>query len=224
MLEAIRSIVSDPIVLGVWTAAVVISIGWLLRDLRINNPGIAGLMKWVWILTILYSGPLGLAFYYYSGRAQIRRDSVYRRGFRSTAHCYSGCGAGEIIGVTVAVGVLALGNLGLSLLTFTLAYLFGYALTVGPLLQEGVALPTALRDAFITETPSIVVMEVVAIGVDLWLAGGATIGQALFWGSLVFSLSMGLLAAYPVNIGLVALGVKEGMMDPREHGRTGSEH
>jgi hypothetical protein len=224
MIQALRGLISDPLVLGAWAVAAIVSLLWLLRDLRVNNPAIAGLMKWVWILTVLYSGPIGLAFYHYSGRAQISRDSLFRRGFRSTAHCYSGCGAGEIVGVTVAVGVLALGNLGISLMTFTLAYLFGYALTVGPLLQEGVGLPTALRDAFITETPSIVVMEVVAIGVDLWLAAGATIGQALFWGSLIFSLSMGLFAAYPVNIALVALGVKEGMMDPREHTRPEPQH
>lgn len=60
-------------------------------------------------------------------------------------------------------------------------------------------------------------MEVVAIGTDLYLAGDSTIGEPLFWSSLFFSLSMGLLAAYPVNVLLVRWGVKEGMMDPREY-------
>jgi hypothetical protein len=215
--DALRTFIANSITLGIWAALVIASLLWLLRDMRDRNPGIAGLMKWVWVLTVLYSGPFGLGVYYYSGRAQIRRDSIYRRGFRSTAHCYSGCGAGEITGVIIAAGVLSLGNLGISLVTFILAYLFGYALTVGPLLQEGVPLRTALRDALITETPSIVVMEVTAIGVDLVLAGAATIGQPLFWGSLIFSLSVGLLAAYPVNVALVAFGIKEGMADPREH-------
>jgi hypothetical protein len=35
---------------------------------------------------------------------------------------------------------------------------------------------------------------------------------------LVFSLSMGLVAAYPVNVVLIRLGVKEGMMNPAEMG------
>ena len=59
-------------------------------------------------------------------------------------------------------------------------------------------------------------MEVVAIGVDLWLSAGAGLGDVLFWSSLVVSLSLGLIAAWPVNVALVALGVKEGMHDPRE--------
>ena len=59
-------------------------------------------------------------------------------------------------------------------------------------------------------------MEIVAIGTDLWLAGEATLGDPLFWAALAFSLSMGLLAAYPVNFLLIRRGVKEGMMDPTE--------
>ena len=74
----------------------------------------------------------------------------------------------------------------------------------------------ALWDAVYSETASITVMEVVAISVDIWLAGGATMGEALFWSSLVFSLSMGLLAAYPVNLLLIAWGVKEGMHSPKQ--------
>jgi hypothetical protein len=73
----------------------------------------------------------------------------------------------------------------------------------------------AIRDAVISETPSIFVMEVVAIGVDLWLAGEAGPAQALFWSSLVVSLTCGLIAAYPVNVLLIHYGIKEGMMDPR---------
>lgn len=34
--------------------------------------------------------------------------------------------------------------------------------------------------------------------------------------ALVASLSVGFIVAYPVNAALVTLGVKEGMMDPRE--------
>ena len=57
-------------------------------------------------------------------------------------------------------------------------------------------------------------MEVVAIGVDVWLAGEAGMGEVLFWAGLVFSLSVGLLAAYPVNVLLIRVGVKEGMGNP----------
>ncbi len=104
------------------------------------------------------------------------------------------------------MGLLALSNLYVALITFTLAYVAGYAMTVGPLMQEGVALKEALVDAFYSETASITVMEIGAIGTDLWLAGEPTMGEVLFWTSLVFSLSLGLLAAYPVNVLLVKFG------------------
>lgn len=96
------------------------------------------LMKAVWALTALYSGPLGLLVYWSTGRKWIRRDSLWRRAWRSNAHCYSGCGAGEIVGITIMVGLLAAGNLPTAAVTFALAYVFGFALTVGPLVQSGV--------------------------------------------------------------------------------------
>lgn len=202
--------------LVVWFVIALACAGWVLYDLRTRNYRLASLMQWVWVLTTLYSGPIGLAVYRYSGRSQIPRDSLWRRSFRSVAHCYSGCGAGEIIGVSIAVGLLALNNWWTAAITFTLAYIFGYALTLGPLLQEGVGLSTALKDTFYAETASIAVMEIVAIGVDLWLAGSATMGDPRFWAALVVSLSAGLFAAYPVNVLLLHYGVKEGMMNPQD--------
>jgi hypothetical protein len=38
----------------------------------------------------------------------------------------------------------------------------------------------------------------------------------LFWSGLVFSVSVGSLAAYPVNVALVHLGVEKGAIDPRQ--------
>lgn len=217
-MDLLKSILTSPKFFWLWGFLVLASFTYLLYDLKNKNPQIMSLMKWVWGLTVLYSGPFGLAVYFYSGRKQIAHDSLWRRGFRSVAHCYSGCGAGEIIGVTIAAGILALGNWGVSIITFTLAYIAGFALTVGPLVQEGEDFNTALKDALYSETPSITVMEIVAIGTDLWLAGSAKFSDPLFWSSIIFSLTMGLLAAYPVNVLLVHWGVKEGMMNPKAMG------
>jgi len=204
------------ILLALWLVIVLPCVAWVVYDLRTRNHKLASLMQWVWTLTTLYSGPIGLLIYRYTGRIQIARDSIWRRGFRSVAHCYSGCGAGEIVGVMVAVGLLSLGNLWTAAITFVLAYIFGYALTIAPLLQGGESLGAAFRDSFYAETASIAVMEIVAIGVDLTVAGQATPADPRFWGSLVLSLSAGLFAAYPVNLALLHYGVKEGMMNPRD--------
>ncbi len=207
----------SPLVLALWLASSAISVGVVTVDLRRRNAHLPSLMRWVWLLTVAYSGFFGLVVYWTTGRKQITRDSIWRRGFRSTAHCYSGCGGGEIIGVLLTVAVLGAGQLWVALTTFLFAYTGGLLLTAGPLIQDGVPAPTAWRDAIVSESASIIVMEAVAIGVDLYLAGNAQITDTRFWLSLVVSLSLGFLAAYPVNVLLVHFGVKEGMHDPR-HG------
>lgn len=71
-----------------------------------------------------------------------------RRGARSVAQCYSGCGAGEITGLIIAVGILQMGTIDGAAITFSLAYLSGIALTVGPIMQEGTGFGAALKDAW----------------------------------------------------------------------------
>ncbi|HMB12447.1 MAG TPA: DUF4396 domain-containing protein [Roseovarius sp.] len=209
------TILQSPWFLVAWAALMLPSLAILIRDLRTRNAHLMPLMKWVWALTVVYSGPLGLAVYWWSGRKEIAADGEWRRAARSVAHCYSGCGLGEIVGLTLAVGVLAAPTMAVALITFGFAYAAGFALTVGPLMQEGTGFGQAARDALYSETPSITIMEIVAIGVDLTLAGGAGPTQVLFWSSMIVSLSCGLIAAYPVNVILIRLGIKAGMMDPR---------
>jgi hypothetical protein len=216
-----KPILSDSVVMGVWALLVAASVGVLWWDVSERNQALPSMMKGVWTLVVLYSGPFGLAVYWYSGRTQISTDSLWRRGFRSTAHCYSGCGAGEVLGFVLLAGLLALqSTLLVTTGTFALAYTFGYALTVGPLMQEGVGFNEAMLDALYSETPSITVMEVTAIGTDLLVASQAHIGDLLFWGALVFSLSVGFVFAFPVNAALVRFGVKEGMKNPAEIGQS----
>ena len=214
-IGTLRAIISNPVLLSIWAALVVLSLWYVTRDLTRKNTGLMPLMKVVWFLIVLYSGPIGLAVYRYSGRKQIPQDSLWRRTFRSDAHCYSGCGLGEIIGVTLTVGLLGLSNLWVALITFACAYIIGFSLTIGPLLQGGESLTSAVSDSFWGETASITGMEVAAIGFDLWLAGDARMGDLLFWGSLIVSLIVGFFIAYPINALLIRFGVKEGMMNPR---------
>ncbi|MFD1344430.1 DUF4396 domain-containing protein [Litorisediminicola beolgyonensis] len=225
-MDALARFLDSPAFLIGWIVLMVPSLVWTLRDLFTRNAHLMPLMKLVWALTVLYSGPIGLMIYCWSGRKEIAADGLWRRAARSVAHCYSGCGMGEILGVILAAGLLSLGAHWVSVITFSLAYVFGYALTVGPLVQDGVDLRTALKDAAIAETPSITVMEVTAIGISLWLAGGAGIGELRFWTALIVSLTCGLAAAYPVNVLLIRYGVKEGMMDPRmtDHGEGHGDH
>ncbi|SEP31860.1 protein of unknown function [Halogranum amylolyticum] len=81
-------------------------------------------------------------------------------------------------------------------------------------MQDRVSFKEAMWDALLSETPSITIMEIFAIGTDLLLAAEAHMGDLLFWSALAFSLSIGFLVAWPVNVALVHFGVKEGMSNP----------
>ncbi|GAB7095623.1 hypothetical protein JCM30237_27770 [Halolamina litorea] len=211
--QAFHDLVTLELVVA-WVGLSLLSVGVLWLDLRRHNAALPSMMKLVWTLTVLYSGLLGLAVYWYSGRTQISEDSFVRRGLRSTSHCYSGCGIGEVVGITLAAGILLLNTAGVIATTFSFAYLFGLVFTIGPLMQEGVGFREAVSDAAYSESGSIVAMEAVAIGSDVYLAGEATMGEPVFWASLAVSLSLGFLAALPINLGLLHFGVKEGMGDP----------
>ncbi|HCE39911.1 DUF4396 domain-containing protein [Alloalcanivorax profundimaris] len=211
-------------VLAAWAVLALACAAWTIRDLRHDNAFLGGIMKVAWVLTVLYSGPLGLLVYVYSGRGQIRRDSLWRRSFRSVAHCYSGCGLGEILGVLVLMGLLAISGWPVNLATFALAYVIGFGFTLGPLMQSGEPFWVALKDSVVAESLSITAMEASALAVNTGLAGGAGIGEPLFWAALVVSLTVGLLVAYPVNVLLIRFGIKEGMHNPKhmmEHGHHG---
>lgn len=195
-------------------------------DIQTKNADIPSLMKLVWVLTIAYSGLFGLAVYWKTGRKQIKTDSLLRKGFRSTAHCYSGCGLGEIVGVTLAVTYFSGTNLAIIIGSFGFAYIFGFALTVGPLMQDSVPFLESFKDALSTETASITIMEIAAVTTDIYLMGGRPqiLTDPFFWVAIFTSLSIGFIIAYPVNIYLIKNGVKSGMMNPQHYGEKEMSH
>jgi len=93
-------------------------------------------------------------------------------------------------------------------LAIALAFVFGYALTIRPLLRSGLALAPAAKLALAADTASITVMEIVDNAIMLVIPGAmsAGLGSALFWGSLAASLAVAGVAAFPVNRWLIARG------------------
>ena len=93
-------------------------------------------------------------------------------------------------------------------LAVALAFVFGYGLTLRPLLASGMPIANALRLAFAADTVSITVMEIVDNAIVLALPGAmaAGIGDLLFWASLAVSLAVAALAVFPVNRWLIARG------------------
>ena len=99
-------------------------------------------------------------------------------------------------------------NLATVVFSVVLAFFFGYALTVRPLLQAGIATGTVLRLAFASDTASIAIMEVVDNALMLVIPGAmqAPLDSGLFWWSLALSLLLAASAAFPVNRWLISRG------------------
>jgi hypothetical protein len=131
--------------------------------------------------------------------------SLNRLAFSATLHCLTGCSIGEVAGMVIGTA-LGLGNWSTIALSVVLAFVFGYLLTILPLLRSGVVLRTAIRLAFASDTVSIIVMEIVDNAVVLAIPGAmdAGLGSPLFWGSLALSLLIAGAAAYPVVRWLIA--------------------
>lgn len=134
-------------------------------------------------------------------------SSVNQLALSATLHCLTGCSIGEVLGMVIG-SALGWANAPTVVLSVVLAFFFGYAMTVRPLLDSGMALPVVLRLAFASDTASITVMEIVDNLIMLVVPGAmdAGLGTVLFWGSLVFSLVLAGIAAFPVNRWLIARG------------------
>jgi Domain of unknown function (DUF4396) len=133
--------------------------------------------------------------------------SLNRLAARATTHCLTGCAIGEVLGLVIGTA-LALGVIASIALAIGLAFVFGYALTMLPLLQAGVALRAALGLALAADTVSITVMEIVDNGVILVVPGAMDAGldSFLFWGSLAVALAVAWVVTFPVNRWLIGRG------------------
>ena len=103
---------------------------------------------------------------------------------------------------------LAWGNWPTVALSVVLAFVFGYLMTLLPLLQTGMELGAALTLALASDTLSITVMEIVDSVVMVVIPGAmdAGITDPLFWVSLTVSLVLAGIAAFPANRWLIAKG------------------
>jgi hypothetical protein len=137
----------------------------------------------------------------------MRRDSLWRSAIQATVHCLTGCAIGEVLGMVIATA-FAWGNAASIGISVVLAFFFGYALTLRPLVAAGVPIRRASRLAVASDTLSILTMEIVDNAFILIVPGAlaAGLGDGLFWWSLGLSLVIAFLLTVPVNRALIARG------------------
>ena len=134
-------------------------------------------------------------------------QSLNRAAFSATAHCLTGCAIGEVLGMVLATW-WGWGNAASIVLAIALAFVFGYSLTLGPVLRAGVPLRRALPLTFASDTASISVMEIVDNAFILLVPGAidAELSDGLFWWSLGVSLIVAFAFALPLNRWLIGRG------------------
>ena len=145
--------------------------------------------------------------------------SLDRLAFNATAHCLFGCAIGEVLGMVLAA-LFGWSVAAAVVLATMLAFVFGYLMTIFPLLQAGMAIRAALTLAFASDTVSITIMEIVDNLVVVLIPGAMNAGLTtfLFWGSLVGSLVVAGIAAFPVNRWLVSRGRGHALVHRRHVG------
>ena len=150
--------------------------------------------------------------------SSMNRSSTNRLALSATIHCLTGCAIGEVLGLVIATQ-LGWHDLPSIALAIVLAFVFGYALTLRPLLASGVALRDAMRLAFAADTLSITVMEIVDNAIILAIPGAMAAGvtDPLFWGSLAFALAVAGVVAFPVNRWLIQRGQGHAVLHEHHH-------
>ncbi|MEV4201457.1 DUF4396 domain-containing protein [Micromonospora globbae] len=136
------------------------------------------------------------------GRGELNRLAV-----SATTHCLTGCAAGEILGLVIGTA-LGWSNLPTIVIAIALAFVFGYSLTIIPVLRSGLAIGAAVGIALAADTVSIAVMEIVDNLIVLVIPGAMDAGLTswLFWVSLAVALAVAFVVAVPVNRAMIRRG------------------
>jgi hypothetical protein len=133
--------------------------------------------------------------------------SLNRLALQATVHCLTGCAIGEVLGMVIGTA-LGWTDVATIVLAVALAFVLGYSLTLLPLVRSGMALGAAMSLAFVADTVSITIMEIVDNGIMLLIPGAmdAQLDNPFFWGSLAVALAIAGVVAFPVNRWLIARG------------------
>jgi hypothetical protein len=130
----------------------------------------------------------------------------------------TGCAIGEVLGMVIGTA-LGWSELATVALAVTLAFVFGYALTMRGVLRAGLTFRAALRVALAADTISITVMEILDNAVMLTVPGAMEAGlqSGLFWGSLAFAFAVAFVFTTPINRWLISRGKGHAVVHTYHH-------
>ena len=134
-------------------------------------------------------------------------QALTRLAVSATLHCLTGCAIGEVLGMVLGTW-WGWSDAATIALAVALAFLFGYSLTIWPVLRSGLPLKAAVTVALAADTVSILTMEIVDNAIMLAIPGAMDAGltSPLFWGSLAVALAVAFVVTVPVNRALIGRG------------------
>jgi Domain of unknown function (DUF4396) len=143
----------------------------------------------------------------HAGTAQPSGRELTRSAVSATLHCLTGCAIGEVLGLALADWWDWPTGSSIAL-AVVLAFVFGYALSIAPVLRSGLSLKAAVGVALAADTLSILTMEIVDNAVILAVPGAMDVGFGdwLFWAALALALAIAFAVTVPVNRALIARG------------------
>jgi FtsP/CotA-like multicopper oxidase with cupredoxin domain len=228
-------VILDDSIVFIWFGLAAISVAYVAWDCFVKRNPEMTVMKWGWVLITLYMGPVALALYVLSdkeprpGEHEEFIKPLWKQGVGSTVHCV----AGDATGIITAAAIVAALGLPMTLdlaIEYAAGFAFGLFIFQALFMKNmaGGKYLTALRRSFIPEWLSMntmaagmfFVMTQLMMGRDMRAMDPA---QPQFWFVMSMGVIVGFATAYPVNVWMVAQGLKHGLMTQRSAGSRGSK-
>ena len=151
-------------------------------------------------------------------------DKLTKQAVSATLHCLTGCAIGEVSGMVISTA-LGWHDVASIILSISLAFVFGYALSMLSLRKAKLGLNRTVKTALASDTLSITSMEVVDNLIIILIPGALAAGLAsgLFWASLAISLVIAFIVTVPVNRWLISRGLGHAKAHQYMH-HDGHEH
>src|SRR3990170_3478481 len=218
-------------VLIAWFVLTAFSVAYVAWDAFTRNPELT-VMKYGWVLVTLYAGPVAAALYVLSCQEpgpykhEVFIVPLWKQALGSTIHCLAGDATGIILAaaVTAALGLPMWMDL---IFEYLLGFSFGLLIFQALFMRDmlGGSYGAALERSFMPEWLS---MNAVMAGITPVMVAlmshdmqAMEVTSLRLWGVMSLATLIGAMIAYPVNVWLVAVGLKHGMGRGRGLGAGG---
>ena len=209
-----------------WLAIAVLSAASAPWDQFRGNPE-PTVMKWGFVLVTLYMGPIGLLLYVMAdkeptpGTHEAFVRPLWKQGVGSAVHCVAGDATGIIL-AAVVVSLIGLPMWVDLIIEYAAGFLFGLLIFQSLFMRKmmGGSYVENVRKSFMPEFISMNAMMAGMAPVMVVLMMGRDMramwpGEPLFWFVMSLGVTAGYALCYPVNVWLVARGMKHGLMTVR---------